>query len=187
MPELDDRLFGSEELPAGVGPRRLEGNRLVTPGLQAGVRPEQARLPNLADLKNLSLGELNALLDHYGIQPYWGALQTQAMGYVSRMTEYRPGSEEWREAVANLLDRDSSRGALGMNRRIAQAWSSLDAIDGDVNKTMIWLTENDEDVCDPCEERGGVEMTWAEWQIAGPPGTVCLGGSYCRCDLVVVE
>ena len=184
MPEVDDRLFDSD-FP--VGPSRLENNRLVTPGLTAGAKPEQARLPDIANMKNMTLDELHSILDLYGVQAPWSTLIAQAQEYVTRMTEYRPGSAEWRAAVADLIDRDSRRGAIGMNRRVAQAWSSLDAIDGDVNKTMIWLTENDENVCAPCEERAGVELTWAEWQAAGPPGTVCLGGSYCRCDLVVVE
>jgi hypothetical protein len=66
---------------------------------------------------------------------------------------------------------------LSLNRRVAQTWSSLEAIDGDVNKTMIWLPERDENTCENCSANGGKEKTWAEWQVSGPPGSaVCRGG-----------
>jgi hypothetical protein len=139
-------------------------------------------------MRGLSNAELEDLLQHYGIKAPWGTAVSRAGQYVTRMTELRPGSPEWAAERDRIIDTQSRRGMLSLNRRVAQTWSSLDAIDGDVNKTMIWLTEADEGVCENCEERAGEELTWAEWQVAGPPGAaVCLGGDYCRCDLVVVE
>jgi hypothetical protein len=186
MPEIEDNPRGDFPVPGA----RLEGTQFVTPGLQAGSPPEQARLPSLDGLKKLSLTELQNLLEYYGVQAPWGTLVTRNQDYVTRMTEYRPGSPQWQAAVDALLDRESKRGALSMNRRVAQTWSSLDSIDGNVNQEMIWLTEGvvDEDVCENCEANAGKIKTWAQWQVDGPPGAaVCLGGDYCRCDLIVIE
>jgi hypothetical protein len=181
FPVLPDIL----ETPGG----RIEDNQFITPGITyAGAVPEQMRLPSLAELQGLTNAELMEVLQHYGVMAPWGAMVTRAQQYVTRMTELRPGSPEWQAEVDRLITTDSRRGMLSLNRRVAQTWSSLEAIDGDVNKTMIWLPERDENTCENCSANGGKEKTWAEWQVSGPPGAaVCLGGDQCRCDLVVVE
>lgn len=184
MPQHEDELRGDFPL----GGSRLEGVEFITPGLRADASPDMVRLPSLDELGNLSLRELQELLEFYGIQAPWGTLVTRAGEYVTRMTELRPNSPEWFAERDRLLDRESRRGALSLNRRIAQTWSSLDSIDGNINQEMIWLTEGDDHVCVNCEANKGEIKTWAEWQRSGPPGAaVCLGGDQCRCDLIVIE
>ena len=75
---------------------------------------------------------------------------------------------------------------MGMTRYIDETYSSLVAIDGDKATEMIWLTEDDDAVCDVCAQNGGMIMTYAEWEAVGLPGTTCLGGNRCRCDLIKI-
>ncbi len=52
----------------------------------------------------------------------------------------------------------------------------------------IWITIDDLDRCEDCEERDGEVRTWAEWEAMGLPGmgaTRC--GWRCRCTLEPAE
>jgi hypothetical protein len=195
---VDDPVRGDFPVPAG----EVVGNEYITPGLRRDARPEQVRLPNIDEMRDLSNGQLIDILEHFGVVQPWETMVANASSYVARLTELRPGTEEFRAEVeritspqigifqtevGRIVDAESRRGLLSLSRRTAQAWSSLDAIDGNVSQEMIWITEGDDHVCESCVSRGGTIMTYAEWQDAGPPGaSVCLGGDQCRCDLVAV-
>ena len=164
----------------------LDDNRFITPGLRHDGPPELNRLPNIDDMRNLTNEELAKLLEHYGILEPIGMQQTAAMDYVRRMMPLR--SEEDIRAAYNELINNERRQLLGLNRRVAQQWSTLDAIDGDMEKEMIWIAEDDEATCDSCAPRSGEIATFREWKQRGMPGAeVCRGGDYCRCDLVVID
>lgn len=183
MPSKEQKLKGDFPVPQG----ELHGDEYITPTLTRKSAPEQLRLPELADMRNMSRAELMDVLSHFGVVAPWGALQTEASKYIMRMTELRPGTPEFQAELERLTEVDSDRGLLGLSRRTTQQWSSWDAIDGDINKEMLWLTEMGEGVCDNCAVRGGTIQTFAQWQIDGAPGAaVCQGGDYCRCDLLVV-
>ena len=162
----------------------------VTPGLRRNSPPEQVRLPELADMKNLSMAELQGILTHYGVGTPWDSLKNDMAGYVARMTELTDKDAIQRE-VERLMDPTgpmARRHMLGMARRVDQTWSMLDAADGDMNAEFVWITEFDDDVCPGCEGNGGDEASLAEWYTVGLPGpNVCFGGSYCRCDLLRVD
>jgi hypothetical protein len=168
---------------------QLDKNRFITPEVRyINATRENMLLPTLEGLQRLTYEELIDLLQYYGITASRAALMTRAQLYITRMTELRPNSDAWRDEVNRLLDSDVRNGMLGRNRRVVQSWSALASIDGNIDKTMIWITEIDESVCVNCEANAGLEKTWAQWQIDGPPGAaVCLGQDRCRCDLVVVE
>ena len=171
-----------------VGPGYLEDNQYITPGLTSSSPPEQVRLPDIKALGDLTNEQLLQVLEHYGIVAPWDTLVSTAAQYVARLTELRPGSPEFAAEVQRILDLESRRGMLSVSRRVHQQWSSLDAIDGDMGKQMVWITELDSSVCEPCSQRGGLMMSYREWQSTGMPGAaVCQGGDLCRCDLVVVD
>lgn len=167
----------------------LRGDRLISPGLTADSVPKQAALPSVAEISKLSDAQLADLLQHYGITEPWGTLQTRAAAYVERMTQLRPGTPEFEAELNRITTTMSRRGATALARRAQERFSSLDAINGNVNQTMIWvLSEIDENNCDRCIARAGQIATYAEWQTLGPPGAaVCEGGDYDRCQLVVID
>lgn len=187
MPLSDvERLALVGDFP--VPENTLEGNKFISPTLSTDEGRQALKIPSLAEMRNLSQAELVDLLQHYGVVQPWGVLQAQAAEYVARMSEIRPGTPEFAAEISRLTDAGSKRGALGLARRTAQQWSTLDSIQGNVNQEMIWVSEDDESTCDACEPRGGEIRTFAEWQALGPPGAaVCRGGDYCRCDLIVID
>jgi len=170
-----------------------EENRFITPGLKHGDHPEAFRLPTkeeLAVLWETPEGQAQAwlLLEHYGITPSMNHMKVLAQDYVTRMTMYSSNSDQFKAAVDDLVEKGSRRAALGMSRSMAQQFSSLREIDGNVDQRMVWVDEGDDHTCAECSARAGEIKTWQEWQDEGPPGSrVCLGGAYCRCDLVPID
>ena len=142
-------------------------------------------------MKNLSMAELQGIMDHYGVGTPWETLRGQTRDYVARMTELKPGTPAFDREVNRLFDVNNPNGtiarraALSMARRTDQTWSMIDAAGGDMNANFTWLTEFDDDVCPGCEDNGGHTQSMAAWIADGLPGpSVCYGGSYCRCDLI---
>lgn len=172
------------ELPTPAG--YLDDNRYITPGLKHDDRPHTRKLPTVKELGDLSNAEILKVLNHYGITEPYGILQSQAMEYVRRMMPLR--SEADIQAAFNELINNERRQLLGVSRRVSQQWSTLDAIQGDIDKELIWLAEDDEATCDSCAPRSGDIDTFAGWKARGLPGSAtCRGGNYCRCDLVVID
>lgn len=168
--------------PAGY----LDDNTYVTPGLREGDSPTYVALPELADMKDMSNAELLKMLNYYGITEPYNMLQTQSMEYVRRMMPLR-SDEDINRAYSELINNER-RQLLGVSRRVAQQWSTLDAIQGNMYQELIWIAEDDEATCDSCAPRSGEIATWAEWKQRGMPGSeVCRGGNYCRCDLIPVD
>lgn len=164
----------------------LDDYNFITPGLRRDDEPYQRRLPTLVEMGNLSNGELLRTLNHYGITEHYGILQTQDMDYVRRMMPMRSEGDINR-AYQDLL-RNQERHLLGVTRRVAERWSTLDAIQGDINKEMIWIAEDDEATCENCAPRSGEIDTWIGWKERGFPGAeTCQGGNLCRCDLTVID
>ncbi len=184
---MADPLIEKQQL---TEPRRLEDNQLISPGLTADAPPELVRLPSIADMKNMTTGELADVMEYYGVTgKSFAQMQTESIGYVTRMTAYPPNSLEWDNAINNLIDTQSKRGMLGMTRRISERWSTLDTIDGNINHEMVWITEGDDGSrCDQCAARAGELYTYKEWTVRGLPGSgVCDGGDMCRCELGAIE
>jgi hypothetical protein len=166
-------------------------NQFVTPGLKKGLPPAQYKLPNIEEMRLWSQtpegrARLAAVLEQYGVTNSMNHMKTLASDYVQRMTGLT--GEDYKRAVNELITSETRRGALGMNREIAQQYSSLRAIEGNINQRMIWVSEGDDHTCEECDARAGEIQTFTEWQAEGPPGSrVCLGGSYCRCDLLPID
>ncbi len=140
---------------------------------------------DLNALGALTDAELLATLEEIGILPPWNTLQSQAAAYVQRMTEMPPGSTQFKAAVNNLISTESRRGILGMTRRAAQQFTTINDAGGDKNAEFIWVTEGDSVTCEPCMANAAQIKTLAEWESHGMPGAAtCDGGDACRCDLL---
>ncbi len=145
-------------------------------------------LPSLSDMASLDAENYFVVMEQYGVLPPANLLRMRAQGYVSRMTQYPMGSTQWKNEVEKLISTESKRGMLGTTRRINQMWSTIEDADGDDSVVFMWLCEDDEASCENCMDRAGDENTLADWEVIGlPGGSTCLGGDYCRCDLVRVE
>jgi len=173
-----------------VPPRQLTegGERLISPGLTDGATPQQARLPSIADMRNLSQAELFDVLEQYGVTEPWESMINDTRKYLQRVSSITPGSDRWNEELNNLITTESRRGMLNLARRTQERFSTLDAIDGNVNQEMMWVTVSDDNLCENCDARGGRIQSYAQWTQDGLPGSaVCLGGDQCRCELVLVD
>jgi hypothetical protein len=168
--------------------RRFADNRLQSPTIDwtSGV-PEQFRFPPSRDLKGMSVSELNAYLERFGILEPWQQAKVSAAGYVQRMTSIPPGSEAFRDEVSRIVGLDNPRGALSMTRRAYRELSLVDAVSGGARE-YIWISDGDESTCARCGSRGGDIDTLVGHAKKGLPGPgVCEGGDYCRCELVPVD
>ena len=170
-------------------------NQLVAAGKRGveveGVK-EFARLQakytkGLAPLKAMNDKELYGALTEIGAMRPAQKTIADSMGYVSRMTNYKPRSPQFKSEVANLIDSNSKRGLVGMNRRAVERLYTVQAIGGDTEKLMVWVVEGGKNTCGFCLDRAGSVMTYEEWSNQGMPGAdVCKGGDMCRCHLEVV-
>jgi hypothetical protein len=107
-----------------------------------------------------------------------------AIGYVSRMTNYAAGSPQFKEAVTNLIDSLSSRAVMGQSRRAIERIYTDRAVGGDRSRLMVWICEGGINTCEYCRARSGEIMTYEQWIRDGLPGAdVCKGGDLCRCGL----
>jgi hypothetical protein len=107
-----------------------------------------------------------------------------AIGYVSRMTNYAAGSPQFKEAVTNLIDSLSSRAVMGQSRRAIERIYTDRAVGGDRSRLMVWICEGGKNTCEYCRARSGEIMTYEQWIRDGLPGAdVCKGGDLCRCGL----
>lgn len=181
-----------EQLLSGFNLSRAElvqaGKRGFEVAGEATFKRLQASFVNeLAFMRNMSDAELyQFLVENGAMRPIDDAIAS-AQGYVSRMTTHAPGSPQFKEEVANLISRDSSRALKGMNRRAVENIYTARQVGGDVDRLMVWIVEGGKNICDYCAQRAGVVLTYLEWVEQGLPGSdVCRGGDACRCGLAAV-
>jgi hypothetical protein len=110
-----------------------------------------------------------------------------AIGYVSRMTNYAAGSPQFKAAVNNLIDSLSSRAVMGQSRRAIERIYTERVVGGDRSRLMVWICEGAKNTCVYCRGNAGEIKTYAQWVIDGLPGAdVCAGGDLCKCGLDAV-
>ena len=107
-----------------------------------------------------------------------------AVGYISRMTNYPPNSIQFKEEVSSLIDVNSGRNLKRMNRRAVERVHSYRDANGDGQTLMVWLVEGGPGTCSWCLENAGVVDTYEGWIQNGLPGAeTCKGGDSCQCHL----
>ncbi len=176
----------------GTG-RSVDGGKLTAPNIGPGTVPEILPLPDLADMVNLSNAELQDLLARYGISEHWPGLVAQVQRYnadfASMSTRLDPAAFAAAEArlldLAPRADGKPSQAMLGLARRTQERYTTLEAIDGNVEQDMIWISEGDDSVCSGCSEHAGEIKSYAE-HMADPPGSQQCGPR-CRCQLIMID
>jgi hypothetical protein len=158
-------------------------------GFEIEGAAEFARLKRISDKRLLRLLELknaelyNELVSIGAMRPA-DKIISDSIGYVSRMTDYATGSPQFKQAVADLINKDAKRSILAMNRRAIERMYTASEVDGDMSREMVWIVEGGPNTCQYCLDRAGVVKTYAEWLKQGLPGSdVCRGGDLCRCHL----
>jgi len=148
---------------------------------------QAARLEELAYIRAMSNVELFNTLAEVGALRSPEKMIADSIGYVSRMTNYRPDSPQFKEAVANLVNTNSTRALKSINRRSVESMYSFRAANGDLNTLMVWVVEFGPGTCSYCEARAGSIGTYAEFIESGLPGAdICKGGDLCNCHLEAV-
>lgn len=164
--------------------------RIQTPGIVRydGFVPEERKIPDVNELKNLSRAELIAELQEYGVIESWDSIVADAEQYVARLSKIPAGSFMADLEVTNIIGTYSKRGLLSLNRRTQERYTTMLAIGGNPKQELIRISEGDEGVCENCVELDGVTGTLAQHRAVGLPGAQsCLGGDYCRCTLVRIS
>jgi hypothetical protein len=176
-----------------LDPFNLTGAQLVQAGKRgfevlgiAEFEALQAKYTaDLAFMRQLSNRELySVLLENGAIRPIDQAIAAN-QGYLARMTNYPPGSTQFKEELANLVSANSKRGLRSLNRRSTQMLYTLDQAGANLQKKMVWIVEGGPNTCTYCLDNAGVVQTLEQWIIDGMPGAeVCAGADQCRCQLV---
>jgi hypothetical protein len=148
---------------------------------------QQRFLDDLNVLRQLDTVDLYRTLVQIDAVVPMDKLMADAAGYVSRMTSYRPGSTQWKEAVADLVDYNSKRALTSMTRRSVERIYSYREADGVGSTRMVWVGEGGKNTCLFCVDMFGVVKTYDQWIVDGMPGAdVCAGGDLCKCGLAAL-
>lgn len=181
-PSQPRKRSGTVDLP------RMNGSRFESPTIDWKKTPNQVNFPSTADLVNLNVAQRFAVFKQFGLSPSWDTLRAEAGQYVTKLTTSPPGSVSWNAEIDRLLDQATKRGALGLARTAYRQFGILDSGADMSTQIFVRITEGDEHVCDPCDSLGGEEGTMAYHESIGLPGPAsCLGGMYCRCQLIMVD
>jgi hypothetical protein len=166
-----------------------DDGRIVAPdvGLDGPV-PTAQPLPELADMLALDKADLLEVLSRFDIVDPAEALRADVMGYLSRFPRLAEDPERMAAEVERLLSLEERRGLLGITRRTQERYTTLQAVQGDEAQLLIRISEGDTHVCEDCAALEGAIGTYSEHAAIGLPGAqTCLGGDYCRCQLVAVR
>jgi hypothetical protein len=142
-------------------------------------------LDELSFLREMDNVKLYDTLREYSALRSPDQVIADATQYVSRMTSYPPGSDQFNGAVADLVDQNSKRAIKGQNRRSVEQLYSYRESGGDYDRLMVWIGELGGKNCAYCPPLFGEVRTYGEWIESGtmPGSSVCAGGDYCRCHL----
>lgn len=184
---------GRQSTGRTTGPRgsRMEGARLMSPTIDwSQPAPQQANLPDVADLVKLSVPERQRILKEFGITRPWEKMRSDAAEYLARMSDLQYGTDAYNLELNRLASSASKRGSLQNTRAAYRQFETLEMMRGKdpATQEFIRVTEGDEHVCSPCDGLGGEEGTMAYHSSIGLPGPAsCEGGNYCRCGLLLLD
>lgn len=154
----------------------------------AGQVPVVDPLPDIAAMIAMSDEELIRTLQRYGVEVSWADMQASAMAVAARAAAIPAGAPDYAERMGYFIDSESRRTLVGMARRASEKYATMEALGGDADAQLIRISEGDDHVCGPCEQRAGMIGTLAEHEAMGAPGAAsCDGGDYCRCQLMRID
>lgn len=166
-----------------------EDGKIKAPNMAlAGPVPVVDPLPDIASMIAMADAELIRTLQRYGIEVSWEEIQASAMAIASKAAAIPAGAPDYAERMEFLIDSEARRTLVGMARRASEKYATMEALDGDASALLIRVSEGDDHVCGPCEQRAGMIGTLAEHEAMGAPGAAsCDGGDYCRCQLIRID
>lgn len=139
-------------------------------------------------LDSLTDAELRAVMTEFGMRVPFEKLITDAQKYVAEMTNLIPGTPAFNAEVERITGSASRRGLLGMARRTQETMTTREIMERTDVKEFIRILDSDENNCDPCVGLAGEIGTLEYHESIGLPGAAsCLGGDYCRCQLIPFE
>lgn len=163
------------------------GNKLLAPSMQryGGPVPKLEPLPSLVELRGLSIADLGAVLDRYGITEPWPQQRVAQVGYLARVSKIPYDSPRFKAELQRLLDFQTKEGLLMAARRAnheyAKASFGRDA-------KLIRICEDDDASCENCIRLGGTIGTVEQQESVGWVGaSSCDGGDRCRCEYAEYE
>lgn len=172
-------------------PPRLDADkRIVAPDIERdGAIPVSAPLPALSDMLSLSNADLLETLHRFDVLDKPLDLEADVRRYLSRFPRLAADPQAFADELSRLLDSQNERRALlGLTRRTQERYTTLMGVGGDQAQLLIRISEGDSAVCSECVALEGAIGTYAEHAAIGLPGAqTCLGGDYCRCQLVPVR
>jgi hypothetical protein len=144
-------------------------------------------------MSKLSVDQLKQVMRAYRIDQPWIDYIEDTKQYLRRMTTLPPGSPAFNAELDRLLDTSTRQGALMVSRYTERSASWMRVAADNPKQQFIRITDEEENedgqvvLCDVCAEKAGLEGTLADHAAAGLPGTDCLGGNRCRCELVPIN
>jgi hypothetical protein len=171
-------------------PRLDERGRILAAEINRDdVVPTPDPLPELASMLCLSKADLLDVLHRINAIDKPLDLRADTQRYLSRFPRLAADPERFAAEMDRLLDATNERRALlGLARRTQERYTTIQAVDGNPAQELIRISEGDDHVCDECAALEGAIGTYEEHAAIGLPGAQsCLGGDYCRCQLVPIR
>lgn len=162
--------------------------KIVAPNIgRAGPVPVIKPLPDIAAMHAMDDGDLWAFLVEMGVVD-GRAFAAGAEQIANRLMRVPPGTGDFDSLLDRMMESEGHRALVGMARRAKERWQTLEALDGDIAAELVRISEGDDHVCENCEALAGATGTLADHEAIGAPGAAsCLGGDYCRCQIVRID
>ena len=159
-------VIGADGIPQFIEPIDLDALKKVKPSDAKGVAQlhEYLRIYGLNDANNIRMKQ---------------------MQYLQRFN-ITPDDPNFKAALARLVgESNSGRTVVAMARRASESAQTIEAIDGNMGKEVMYV--NEDDPCDECLALNGITepVTWFMANNAMPSDR-CLGKDNCKCDFVPV-
>ena len=149
-------------------------------------------LPPASELQDMTLDELDALLQSRGVKLDWERLEAEVRAAIGSDAVLIDRGRELSDAKIIDLEKRSMRAVVSAARSVAnqsindmRQQAMLEADDRpDDQKFLCWVSVGNG--CDDCKDLHGTIMAWDAWEGMAPRdgNTVCRGN--CRCSLVPV-
>jgi len=130
--------------------------------------------------------DLRELLGRHGVREDWNSLTAQASKYNEPFSRIAPVDAATMQARGAALYAPATHDLRKLARRTQERYTTVEAIDGDINAILVRVCELDDVTCNGCDSLAGFEGNIAQHEEVGLPGEAECGGN-CRCQLVRVE
>jgi len=132
------------------------------------------------------IAKINRLLATYNLDNPIDLKRAQVQ-YLARFN-ITSDSPNFKQSLADLANEsNNNRVIVAQARRYAQATETINALDGNLNKTCVYVNDG-ANPCVNCLELNGKTMKYSEFvETNSMPADRCLGGSNCLCLLIPLD